>query len=366
MKQLLRTNIKRSFKIIAEENPRIPAELIGVANDQIVPSKSLNIIEEMMKVAAQPVPWFYRDHHAIESPQQAFFGFYALRNIIRAIFLSVRFIQAGDLLYRNHFMASSVFSYYTASFHLLHAFLASHGRVIVDQVHGGPVKTLNRQYSPLHPDTEVIVAILTTKNIWKFEKRSRSHSKRWEELIPVFRELSFEVPVFLRTFLKYIFQDNYPPLPAEIEKTLRVGLERLTYVRHESIYSGYGFDDYVHDGLINRELDTSYGIDFKSKAYRDLSLGFLVHALNDAFDMKHTIDPQHWTKERILMVGSVNTPPFELFSLRLKDRDEINERLNTLFVWLREGRTADNKPPQRNRPKKRAPAELSVRHQKQN
>ncbi len=230
MKDLLRTNIKRSFKIIAEENPRIPPELIAVANNQTVPSKSVNIIEEMMKVAAQPVPWFYRNHQTIESPQEAFFGFYALRNIIRGIFLSVRFIQAGDLLYRTHFMASSVFSYYTASFHLLHSFLASHGRVIVDQVHGGPVKRLNHQYSPLDPGTQVIVAILTRKNTWQFEKRSRSHSRRWEELMPIFRELSFEVPDFLRTFLSYILQENYPSSPAQIEKTLSAGLERLAYV----------------------------------------------------------------------------------------------------------------------------------------
>ncbi len=111
---------------------------------------------------------------------------------------------------------------------------------------------------------------------------------------------------------------------------------------HEFIYSGYGFDDHVHDALINRELDTSYGIDFKSKAYRKLSLGFLLQALNEAFDMKNTIDPQHSIKERILLVGSVKTPPFELFNLRLEGHHEINERLDTLFVWLSDGRTVDN------------------------
>jgi len=159
--------------------------------------------------------------------------------------------------------------------------------------------------------------------------------------MPVFAELSFDVPDFLRTFLSYILGENYPSSPAEVEKALRVGLQRLAYVRHESIYSGYGFDDYVHDGLIDRELDTSYGIDFKSNAYRKLSLGFLLHAMNDAFDMKNTINPQHWTKNRILMTGSVNTPPFELFNLRLRDHHKISERLDTLFAWL-EGRTADN------------------------
>jgi hypothetical protein len=73
MKELLRTNIRRSFKVIAEEDPRIPPELIAGTDNSTVPSKSVSIIEEMMKVATQPVPWFYRNHDAIESPQQVFF-----------------------------------------------------------------------------------------------------------------------------------------------------------------------------------------------------------------------------------------------------------------------------------------------------
>ena len=343
MKELLKANIKRSFKIIAEDNPKIPPELITVDSDQAGPSRSPSIIEEMMKVAAQPVPWFYRNHNDLQSPQQAFFGFYALRNIIRGIFLSVRFIQAGDLLHKNHFMASSVFSYYTASFHLLHSFLASYGRVVVDQVCGGAVKVINRkdssegQYCSLEPTPEDIVATLTKKNTWKFEPRPRSHSRRWKELEFVFRELNFDIPDFLRVFFSYILQYGpYPSSPSEMETVLRNSLKRLADVRHESIYSGYGFDDYVHDGLINRDLDTSYGIDFKSKAYRKFALGFLLHALNDLFDMKKAINPEHWIKARILMMGSVNTPPFELFDLKVENNHEVTERLNIIFAWLRD------------------------------
>ena len=191
MKELLKTNIKNSLRIIAKDNPKIPPELIQVVEEE--PSHFPSFVEDFMKVAAKPVPWFYRDKsNNLQSPQQAFFGFYALRNIIRGILLSVRFIQAGDLLQKKHFIASSVFSYYTASFHLLHSFLSSYGRVIVDQVCGGPVKVIKRKnsseglYCSLDPTPEVIVAILTKSNKWKFELCCRSFSCSCSSVIRTF------------------------------------------------------------------------------------------------------------------------------------------------------------------------------------
>jgi hypothetical protein len=120
----------------------------------------------------------------------------------------------------------------------------------------------------------------------------------------------------------------------EDESFIQEGLKRLADVRHESIYSGYGFDDYVHDGLINRDLDTSYGIDLKSKAYRNLALGFLVHAVQDVIGLKDTIPSEHWADVRTLMASSIYTPPFELVHLKLEDSDELNEQVEIIFLWL--------------------------------
>lgn len=340
MNKLLKSNIRRSFKIIAENNPKIPSELITVVNDPPGTSRSFSLIEEMMKVAAQPVPWFYIDQsNELKSPQETFFGFYALRNIIRGLLLSVRFIQAGDLLSKNDFLASSVFSYYTASYHLLQSFLALHGRVVIDQVRRGPIRVIKGEgfseggYSS-EAEPKVIVATLTKKNTWKFEPRPRSHSSRWKELELVCIELKYDIPDFIESFFHYVLTYGPYSPPEEIEKLVKDGLKRLSDIRHESIYAGYGFDDYVHDGLTNRDLDTSYGIDRKSTAYRDFAFGFLLHALNAAFEIKDHIDSKHWEKEKILMLGSVNTPPFELVDLTIVSDQKITERLQTLFTSL--------------------------------
>jgi len=338
MKELLKANIKNSFRIVAEDKPKIPPELIQVVDEE--PSHFPSLVEELMKVAAKPVPWFYRDKsNNLQSPQQAFFGFYALRNIIRGILLSVRFIQAGDLLHKNNFIASSVFSYDTASFHLLHSFLACYGRVIIDQVYGGPVKVIKRKnsseglYCSLDPTPEVLVAILTKTNKWKFEPRPRSHARRWKELEHVFKELDFDIPEFFCSFFKYILSyGSYSPTESKI--FIQDGLKRLADIRHESIYSGYGFDDRVHDALTNRDLDTSYGIDLKATKYRAFAFGFPVHAVDDVMEIKNLISDDRWSEVRPLMATSIYTPPFELIDLKLKDSKTLNKKLQMIFIWL--------------------------------
>jgi hypothetical protein len=350
MKELLKSNIKKSLKIIADDNPKIPLELVEIVDEEPSASKLPSLIEELMKVAAQPIPWFYREaNRELQSPQHSFFGFYALRNIIRSIFLSLRFIQAGDLLRKNDFLAASIFSFYSASFHLLSSFLSSHGRVIVDIVHGGPIKIIKHkksgsgkisksetaQYSSLDPTPEIVVAILTKNNEWKFEPRPRSHSRRWQELEPIFIETDYDVPDFFTSFFEYVLSYGYiRPSTTDPSSLVKEGIKRLTDIRHESIYSGYGADDFVHDGLINRDLDSSYGINLKSKAYRDFALGLFNHAVQDVMEMKNIISTDHWNEVQNLMVSSIHTPPFELGDFRLEDNKELNEKIEIIFIWL--------------------------------
>ena len=346
MKELLISNIKKSIKTIVEDDPKVPPDLIEVVDEAPGIEKLTSIVEELMKFAAQPHPWFYRDTlKCLQSPQQSFFGFYALRNIIRGILISLRFIQAGDLLHKNSFLASSVFSYYTASFHMLQSYLAANGRVIIDPVSGGPVRILHRKsssdtsYSSLEPDPEVIVAILTRENKWVFEQRTRSHAKRWKELEHVFVELDYLIPEYFHAFFRYILSYGYISSSTEDKDFIQKGLKRLSEVRHESIYSGYGFDDYVHDGLTNRDLNSSHGIDLKTKAYRDLAIGFLSEAVNDVIEIKNKIYPEHWNEVKTLMAGSTFMPPFELVDLNIEVHKKLKEGIEIIFMWLMDRNT---------------------------
>jgi len=342
MKKLLAANIKKSLKIIAEDNPQIPPNLIEVIDEDPSITKSISRAEILMKIAAQRIPWFYRDEsEKLQSPQASFFGFYALRNLIRGIFLSLRFIQAGQLLKRNNFRAASILSFYTASFHLLNSFLAAHGRVIVDIVHGGPIKIIKHkqsetaQYSSLNHAPEIVMAILTNNNKWIFESRSRSHSRRWTELEQVFIKTDYDVPDFFYSLFEYIL--SYGPssyAPQEPSELLKEGIYRLTEIRHESIYIGYGDDDFVHDELINRDFSGICGIDLKSNAYHSFAMDFLKYVIEDVMEMKNIVPLVHWNEVQSLMYNSIYTPPFEPFDFKMEDNKELNEKIEDIFVWL--------------------------------
>lgn len=349
MKNSLSSNIKKSIKIIAEDKPDIPSHLIEIIDEEPDSNKPISRIELLMRVAAQQVPWFYRDSTGtLQSPQSSFFGFYALRNILRGTFLSLRFIQAGDLLRKNNFLAASIFSYYTASFHLLNSFLAIHGRVIVDIVHG-PIKIIKHKknkssritksasvgYTTLDPAPEIVMAIHTKQNKWVFESRARSHSRRWKELEQIFIESDYDVPEFYYNFFEYILSyGSSIHVPSEPKVLVKEGMTRLTEIRHESIYSGYGADDFVHDGLINRDLFDSTGIDMKSKAYHNLSTGLISHAVDEIMNVKYLIPLDHWNEVQSLMFSSIFTPPFELSNFTLEGANELNDKIGNIFIWL--------------------------------
>jgi hypothetical protein len=215
-------------------------------------------------------------------------------------------------------------------------------------VHGGPIKIIKHkksgsgkirksetQYSSLDPTPEVVVAILTKNNVWKFEPRPRSHSRRWQELEPIFIETDYDVPDFFYSFFEYVLSYGYiPPSTTDPSSLVKEGIKRLADIRHESIYSGYGADDFVHDGLINRDLDSSHGIDLKSKAYRDFALGLFNHAVQDVMEMKNIISSDHWNEVQNLMVSSIHTPPFELVDFKLEDNKELNKQIEIIFIWL--------------------------------
>lgn len=352
MNRLLQSNIKKSIKIIAEENPKIPDHFIKVIGIELDKSGLPNPALEIAKIATQPIPWFYRDlSHEFQSPQQPFFGIYAVKNILRGILLGLRFIQGGDLLRENNFLAASIFSYYTAAFHLLHSYLAINGRIIIDIVKG-PVNVINYgktstssnpslyatvSYEPLEPTPETIIAILTRQNSWKFEPRARSHSRKWKELEPIFIELGYDIPEFFYSFFEYILSYGKDS-SFKGDNSIQDGLKRLSEIRHEAIYQGYGFDDFFYNGVVNRDLDWSSGFEIKSERYREFATGFLTHSINEFLELKKGTQKDYWNKIRGLINNSIFTPPFEVGMPRLAGNPELTESLESIYnlIMLKE------------------------------
>ena len=349
MNNLLLSNIKESFRIIAEEKPRVPEHLIKIIDERNKHFFMKNfggekisiseISEAHAKFPIRALPWFYWDSKSeLKSPQQSFFGFYLLRNALRGIFISLSFLQSGGLLQKKHLLAVSTFSFYTALFHLLHSFLALYGRVVIEPVLG-PIKIIYRKESSecthdsLNPYIEVIIALLTKKNEWKFEKRTRSHSKRWKELDPILTKQGNNIPSFFISFFKYVTAYGGVYLSNK-HNLVKDGIEQLTEIRHESIYQGYGYDDMSHDMLINREQYATFHIDLKSNSYRDFAISLLKYCISQVFYIKSNINIKHWNKTRIHLYGSVTTPPFEHGNFDILGKTILKKDLDLIWSWL--------------------------------
>jgi hypothetical protein len=337
MNVLLLSNIKKSLKIITEDNPEVPDYLIDKEELGSEKSPAFSIARALAKVAAQPIPSFYHDvTNELQSPQEAFFGFYVLRNAVRGIFLGLRNMQAGDLLRKYDFFSASVTSYYTAAFHLLSSFLAWNGRVIIENLL--PVKVIEdkngekRVQSILdHSSHPIIIAILTKNNTWKFEGRSRTHGTVWNELEHILLKRADKITAFFTSFFKYIL--HYENSLSEIN-LVRKGIQRLIEVRHESIYRGYGYDDITHDAITNREHGISWDIGRKSKKYRDFAIGLLRFSTNEVLELKEKIPAQHFNSNRILLTSSLIIPPFELGDLSLPDKHQLTKDITRIYDWV--------------------------------
>jgi hypothetical protein len=338
MHPLLISNINKSYKIIIEENPQVPDIFFKKMDLKDLDFVSFSLTKLLAKIAARPIPWFYRDSSKnIRSPQEDFFGLYALRSIYRGIFIGMRFIQAGDLLHKRGFYSSSIISYYTGSYHLLNAFLSLNGHIYIDQVLGplGITKSdsiISTTYGSLNPDLEVIMAILKKNNEWKFEPRTRNHKTKWKEIEAILIKLDKNILEIFISFFTYVLsckKDSY-----SLKELIKNGLQRLIYIRHESVYMGYGYDDYVHDRITNRETDSGYGLDFKSKIYRDFALGLLTYSVDGIVVLKNQISIENWDENKVLLGSGIFTPPFEMENFKINGKHKLGNKIASIYNWI--------------------------------
>jgi len=288
-------------------------------------------------VAAQPIPWFYRDiANELQSPQEAFFGFYILRNAVRGIFLGLRNIQAGDLLRKYDFLSASVTSYYTAAFHLLSSFLALNGRIIIENLLS--VKVLRRKNGVNHVKSilapssySIIIARLTKNNTWKFENLSRTHKAVWRELEDILLKRTDEIETLFTSFLEDILYYDNSISGVDL---VRKGIQRLIDVRHECIYRGYGYDDIAHDAITNHDHEISWDIERKSVNYRDFAIGLLTFSVDETVELKQKLDAKNWDSIQTLLMGSIITPPFEIGVLTLSDKPKLTKDIVRIYDWV--------------------------------
>lgn len=338
MNDVLISNIARSVEILAFDKPKVPEALIKVDGDgSFCVSGLTGMMGYMAKSACQAVPWFYVEDGIIRSGQEAFFGFYALRNMIRGILLGEMFLNAGEILLDEKCHAPSVSLFYTSAFHLLHSFLALNGRVVVDQVHGPPAVTMHNGdatsmgWQSFGKDREVIMGVHCKSNRWTFEGRPRNHPTRWRELQHVFHCAG--VPDCFADFFEYILSYGPDGIDRDDPDFVKLGLDRLVSIRHASLYEGFGYDDYAFDQAINRD-GTGYGADNKATCYRSLAFRLLKYCVDSTWNVVRSLPSPASDEIVCLLCSSIYTLPFEVRGQRVRDDAQLHQRYNGFLEWI--------------------------------
>lgn len=344
MKPLLKSNIIKSLDLLEKMNFCLPTDLI---------KKKGNIKDSVIDIFFPKIailnPCFYRKtNNEIASIQEDYFGVYALKKIIAHTFISIPFLKAA-LEPESIPMTPSIVLNYTGCFHMLIAYLALNGRVLIDNVLGTPYVEIpnhdNSQQNPkitpagsggheiLENCPDFIMAILTKSNKWKFEGRTRSHKTIWRELKPIFLELK-KIPDEFLNILNYL--TSYGPYQEEDEKKIiEDGLERIADTRHMASYVGIGEDDYAVDRLMDGDLWINPdAIKRKLFTYSDFSKKLLNTVSLDLFNIINSInDPKYRKREFIFFM--LSSPPVGITLYpNWENSSVLNDRLKNISGWI--------------------------------
>lgn len=331
MKELFRANIKKSVKFLSE-NPAYIKMLFDLHHAYF------SAVGKDAKLT-QITPSFIKDPASRElkiewpvlelSPTPPDLTLYAIKYIFRGILLGLRFIEVGDYNKNKTFLAVAVFSYYTASFHLIQALLALNGRVII--------KPTNIQSSGLALNNSLIMAKLTTENRWVFNRLSQSHGAIWKNLDIILAGIDKESLKLFVQFFYYILAPEMQP-PNDEGELIRKGLEKVSQIRHEAIYEGYGFDDFffLEGFAVGEEGDRSpiENLTNKAVAYKLFSRELLKLCLKDAFELKKTSLDAYWEEVKDMVTYCILIPPFEQGKPDLSDDPELDAQVKGLLHWL--------------------------------
>jgi len=282
----------------------------------------------------------------IVCPQADYFGFYALRNAFRGVLLGANYLASGQAILVQSLYGPAVTLFYTASFHALHSFLALNGRVVIELT---PTKKGHAE-----DIGDMVIAILNKKNQWIFEPRKRSHVGRWLELESIFAPRKYEIPAYFKDLFDYFFtgRGHYkckvplkeyvrrtskgekisPGTPYEVRDKLKEFLRMVAETRHIAMYESFGSDPVVVEGLINRDIFSTRGIDRQANQFERFATTFfqdITERLNWLIEqIEIEKDVRSW------LFVSVYTQPFDEPEYDILYPENLASDLKSLHDWL--------------------------------
>jgi len=316
----LKNVVEKSLERIWRGPKSLDKSEIEIIDKRGTKSRHDDLITALATSINPELPWFRKlPGGQLVTPQEPIFGYYALRNILRGLFLGASFVPPGDTLLATMFLSPSIAMYYTASFHLILAYLALQGRVAITPVCGPRYVELDETHGycgnkPIPDGPTAICAILTTSCKWVFEGRTRTHRGYWAELDRTILHTR-SVPECFIDFASYLTSyGQYGKKYCDDVEMVREALPYLQDARHEAIYEGYGYDPMSDDLLTNRDADHA-PLDLSAKKYQAFSYGLLNHIVIETSSLVAHLDSECAAALDNAKLGlrvSMVTPPFEL------------------------------------------------------
>jgi hypothetical protein len=333
-------SVKKAVAQLRASVPRVPPCIVEVIGDEAnrAPGSPERAIEDGLLASAEcalaPVPWFRQRDGKLESPQLPFFGFYALRNAVRGAILGSGFLAAGRLLLAKEFYGPSVAMFYTASFHLCHAFLALHGRVTVVPVLTEPVVIMEKDLKMVAqipwPAPEMLMCTLTRDNRWIVENRGRSHRVLWREIGCVLREDEDGTPP---EWLSEFFAQLRKESPEELaEADTDELLCRIADLRHRALYEGFGMDETALNELSRSREISALALSARASEFEKFATRLQVYILGHTVPLLLAcgLDGQL----RTVFVSGVYSPGFDMPTLEWVEGSDGYELFERLMWWM--------------------------------
>lgn len=283
---------------------------------------------------------------SIDSLEGHYFGFYALRTILRAIFMSINYQIAGHHSLSKKYLAPSTVLFYTSAYHAIHGYQALHGRVLSDLNWRADTSDDRNPASKKSLRHRLVLGVLTKSNAWKFEPRYASHSSVWRELSQVFASSKFEVPKYFDDFFNFLYRGQFEGYENMADAVLEPDkyryklsdhieefLERISDLRHFAIYESTG----VEPGLVDAMVDGSpYSIDAIPRQCEEFGL-FSYRLLEDvtkqARAIVEEIRPNREVREALfveVLLDHFDEPDIDAYG----DRETAKD-VRFLWNWLR-------------------------------
>jgi len=230
-------------------------------------------------------------------PEEAL-GFCALAEGVGRMLMSLPYLGCAETAHQSRYLGPSILLYYSAAYHLLHAYLAVHGRVILDN----PCPLIFFDNSDAENSVKTVClgteAVIVRRRVchsgWITESLRRSHERRWKELSSLLIDARC-LPGCFRDLFAFFCEEYGLKCPSDRALIIE-GCNLLPKARHQALYGAWPIQRSI--GLLHKQKHPYWDrVNSRTTAMSQFALSFLEEVLvilNDSLERFAKCDTSSW------------------------------------------------------------------------